>query len=566
MNFNSLITCIAGLFCGGLSVFLLIKDRRSFVHWTFATGMIALALEAVLTGFSFRAASSIELIQWQRLRLILTSILPGIWLLFSLTFARANYKETVSKMRWLLTAAFIIPLVLVTGFNKFLFLAEDSSYNMSSGWLLRLGWSGYFFYLIFLISALLILMNLERIFRSSTGSIRWQIKFMVLGIGAIFAFRIYSGSQALLFSSISSTLEIFNIGTTILSGVLVTIGLARTRILKIDIYFSQTFLYNSLIVLIVGIYLLIVGGLSKTTRYFNVGLSLPVEALLIFLSLLGLTIVLLSGQARQSIKQFASRHFKRPRYDYRQEWREFTRQTTLLSDIKSVCAVVVKMVCDTFGVSSVTIWLLNGPQKRLILGGSTAFSEPLTGNMKGSEKGEPELIHVMRDQQMPVDFGLEKDDWAGQHRRAHRDYFQEAQIRYCVPLAAGGEFLGFMTLNDHISGESFSVEDFDLLKTIADQTAGNLLNLKLSEHLQEMKQMEAFQTMSTFVVHDLKNLASTLSLTMQNLPTHFDNPEFRDDASRIIKQSVAKVNSMCSHLSMLWGKMTLVDTKVELKY
>jgi hypothetical protein len=123
-----------------------------------------------------------------------------------------------------------------------------------------------------------------------------------------------------------------------------------------------------------------------------------------------------------------------------------------------------------------------------------------------------------------------------------------------------------MTLNDHISGESFSVEDFDLLKTIADQTAGNLLNLKLSEHLQEMKQMEAFQTMSTFVVHDLKNLASTLSLTMQNLPTHFDNPEFRDDASRIIKQSVAKVNSMCSHLSMLWGKMTLVDTKVELKY
>ena len=57
----------------------------------------------------------------------------------------------------------------------------------------------------------------------------------------------------------------------------ITIGLARMRILNIDIYFSQTFLYNSLIVLIIGIYLLIVGGLSKAIRYFNGGFSLPME-------------------------------------------------------------------------------------------------------------------------------------------------------------------------------------------------------------------------------------------------------------------------------------------------
>ena len=70
--------------------------------------------------------------------------------------------------------------------------------------------------------------------------------------------------------------------------------------------------------------------------------------------------------------------------------------------------------------------------------------------------------------------------------------------------------------------------------------------------------------MSTFVVHDLKNLASTLSLTMQNLPIHFDNPDFRDDALRIIGQSVTKVNSMCNHLSMLSKKIELkkVETDV----
>ena len=177
MNFNSLITYVAALFCGGLAIFLLFKDRKSFVHRTFAIGMIALALEAAFAGFSFGATSSVEVIQWQRFRLIATSILPGIWLLFSLTFAQAKYKRIVSKMRWLLIATFLVPLFPVVVFNKFLFLVEDSFYSTSSEWSFRLGWSGYIFYLIFLISSVLILMNFEKIFRSSSGSIRWQIKF-----------------------------------------------------------------------------------------------------------------------------------------------------------------------------------------------------------------------------------------------------------------------------------------------------------------------------------------------------------------------------------------------------
>ena len=43
----------------------------------------------------------------------------------------------------------------------------------------------------------------------------------------------------------------------------------------------------------------------------------------------------------------------------------------------------------------------------------------------------------------------------------------------------------------------------------------------------ERKELEAFQTMSAFLIHDLKNAASTLGLMLENLPTHFDNPAFR---------------------------------------
>jgi putative PEP-CTERM system histidine kinase len=76
--------------------------------------------------------------------------------------------------------------------------------------------------------------------------------------------------------------------------------------------------------------------------------------------------------------------------------------------------------------------------------------------------------------------------------------------------------------------------------------------------------MEAFQRMSAFFVHDLKNVASKLSLTIENLPVHFDNPDFRSDAVRTIAESLTKINGMCSRLSSLGQKLELQQTGTDL--
>jgi putative PEP-CTERM system histidine kinase len=165
---------------------------------------------------------------------------------------------------------------------------------------------------------------------------------------------------------------------------------------------------------------------------------------------------------------------------------------------------------------------------------------------------------------MPVDLDDPKIPWAHDLKQSMPDDIREARIRYCVPLLAGGNFLGVMTLGERVKYEAFSFEEIDLLKTIADQTAGSLFNLRLSEDLRKAKEMEAFQTMSTFMAHDLKNLASSLSLTMQNMSVHLDNPDFRDDALKMMKQSVSKINSLCSHLSMLSQKIELKRVETDL--
>ena len=111
--------------------------------------------------------------------------------------------------------------------------------------------------------------------------------------------------------------------------------------------------------------------------------------------------------------------------------------------------------------------------------------------------------------------------------------------------------MGVVTLADRVGGTPYTVEELDLLKCLGDQIAVGLLNLRLTEEITRGKELEAFQAMSAFFVHDLKNAASTLSLTLQNLPVHFDDPAFRSDALRGIGETANRINELISRLTAL---------------
>jgi putative PEP-CTERM system histidine kinase len=223
------------------------------------------------------------------------------------------------------------------------------------------------------------------------------------------------------------------------------------------------------------------------------------------------------------------------------------------------------MVSETFGVPAVTIWLLDDDAAEyVVMGGSTAFSPSAKHTWQGTEQSAVALVQYLREHQRPIDFARTADAKAQDLKMTDHEAFRHARLRYGVALMAGKRVVGFMTLNDRLNQESFSLEDFSLLKTLADQAAASLLNLWLSGRLLKAKQMEAFQTLSAFFVHDLKNLAAKLSLMVQNLPAHYDNPAFRDDMLRVISISVTKMNAMCSRLSLMTKKIELRFVDVDL--
>jgi putative PEP-CTERM system histidine kinase len=104
----------------------------------------------------------------------------------------------------------------------------------------------------------------------------------------------------------------------------------------------------------------------------------------------------------------------------------------------------------------------------------------------------------------------------------------------------------------------------ELLKCIGDQLAASLLNVRLTGQIVRSRELEAFQTVSAFFVHDLKNAASSLNLTLRNMPIHFDDPAFRADALRAISSTMERISSVTSRLSLLRGRLDLQLAELDL--
>jgi putative PEP-CTERM system histidine kinase len=388
---------------------------------------------------------------------------------------------------------------------------------------------------------------------------RWQIKFMALGVGGLFSLRLYLASQSLLYANIDTAFGTINALALLAACALFAISLSRGRVLNVEVYLSTATIQNSLTIILAGIYLLVVGVLARVARYASPSGSLPFDAFIVFIAVTFLAVLLLSNRLRRRIRMFVGTHFRRPVYDYRSVWMEVTERTKSMLDVHELSTAISKMVSESLDILSVTVWLVDETFKKITLGGSTAVSGLDAKLIEKAGKSAPEFINVFRKNPGCIDLDVHEFSWPKQIMEAAPEYFKEDhRLRYAIGLHAGGELVGIMTLNnDRVGYQTLTSEDFVLLETLAAQLSAKLLNLKLSGRLRHAKELETFQTVSTFFVHDLKNLASRLSLTMQNLPGNFDSPEFRTDTLRVISTSLTKIDEMCSRLAMLHQNIEL---------
>lgn len=562
MDIVTVVTIIAASASAAVALFSLYREPKSGVRRLFILGMGLVAVDHAITGVSLYVLDPEAMFNWQRLRCVSLALIPGSWLAFSLVYARAHHGDLLRQWKLQALIALLLPTGLTLVLYRHLLIEKPVGAEPAPG-ILPLGYGGIALHVLCLVGFVLVMMNLERTLRASTGTMRWRIKFMVIGLGVMLAARVYNSTQALLYSSLDLSLEGILSGATIAGCMLVAAALLRSRLTEVDLYLSGSFIFHSFTVLLLGLYFVVVGVLAQVVSRLGGTAGFPLKTLLLFAAFLLLALVALSDRARQWSKRFVSRHFRRPQYDYRKVWSEFSAQIVPLGDQTAFCRNAAKMVSDTFDVLSVTLWLLDDNQSRLVFGASTSLQASLARKLVDTIPCSSACLRDLASLTAPINMERSNAEWIDTIREFNPGQFpEEGGDRICVALIVGDELLGLMILGDRVNGLPYTVEEFDLLKTIGGHVGASLFNIRISKRLAEAKQMEAFQAMSTFFVHDMKNTASTLSLTLQNLPRHFADPQFREDALRSISRSVDRINGLIQRLTLLRERLDIrpVDT------
>src|SRR3989441_7412707 len=200
--------------------------------------MLTFALESLLGAMWLAPSIPERAAFWGGLTLVTKSFLPGIWLCFSLTYSRGGSREFPVRSRFLVLAALLVPV------GVSLLLREQLAPVFPQGesgetWWIRSHAAAKMLNGFLLVGTVLVLMNLERTFRAAVGTMRWRIKFMVLGLGILFAVRAYTSSQVLLFRSVNLSLQGVNSAALLAACLLILRSLFRTGHFDVNVYPSH---------------------------------------------------------------------------------------------------------------------------------------------------------------------------------------------------------------------------------------------------------------------------------------------------------------------------------------
>ena len=389
--------------------------------------------------------------------------------------------------------------------------------------------------------AVLGMLLVEQVYRNKTVQERWMVKFACLGIGAMFGYDFYMYTHAMLFHELSP--EVWDARGVVSALAVPLIGTAvkRSKSMVTPLAVSRRVMFHSAALLGSAIYLLAMGSAGYYLKFFGGDWGTLMQVVFLCGALLLLAGVLFSGAFRAWLKVFISKHFYSYGYDYREEWMRFTR--TLSEHGPNLGERAVEAVAALVESPGGALWQRRGNDvyEPVASWQATARdSEPADSNFCRFLESTQWVIDLHEYRALPEKYGdLVLPDWLAAFPRAW----------VVVPLILHGKLFGFVVLQDSRSPVALNWEVFDLLEIAGSQAASYLALQDAANDLMVARQFESFNRMSTFVVHDLKNLVSQLSLMNANAEKHRDNPEFQRDMLDTVTHSIQKMKMMLQKLS-----------------
>ena len=382
----------------------------------------------------------------------------------------------------------------------------------------------------------------EQLYRNAPEAQRWAIKYFCLGLGALFAYDFYLYSDAMLFRVVDTGIWSARGFINALLVPLIAVSAARNPHWSLDVHVSRRVVFHSAALFGAGAYLLAMASAGYYIRLFGGNWGGVLQVAFLFGAAVILLAVLFSGALRARLKVFLSKHFFNYKYDYREEWLRFTHTLSAGEPGLKLRQRSLQAVAELVDSPAAVLWVEE----------EGVFRQAAQWNLPALSEIEDEhcsLCRFLAERQWVVnlkEYAKAPDIYGELRLPAWMSSLPRAWL--ITPLILHEQLMGFIVLAESRSPRDFNWEDSDLLKTAGRQVAVYLAQIQATEALVEARQFESFNRLSTYVVHDLKNIVAQLSLLLANAQKHKHNPEFQEDMLATVDNAAQRMTRLLAQL------------------
>ena len=405
---------------------------------------------------------------------------------------------------------------------------------------------GTLFRVLVAVGALLLVHNL---YGGASQQARQILRWGAAGLALIWAFDLNFYTVAYLDGQVSVQLGAVRGLIMALCVIPIVLGL-RTDAGMLRLKPSRIVAFQTLSLIAIGLYLLFMVAIAQALSVIDGGMGRLTQVTFVLVATVAALLWLPSQRVRSWLRVKIAKHLFQHRYDYREEWLRFNRTVGRVdagddSSGRGLGSRIAKALADiTDSPGALLMTPAEENETCLDAAWNWAGADMLPCDLPAALVARLERenhildIDMLRagDEQPDVPWPL--PPWLLEENRAWA----------LVPLLHFERLVGVVVLARPAITRKLDWEDFDLLKIAGQQLASYLAERDGQEALMQAGQFDEFNRRIAFVMHDIKNLASQISLLARNAEVHVENPEFRADMLVTLRNSADKLNALLARL------------------
>ncbi len=396
--------------------------------------------------------------------------------------------------------------------------------------------------MLFSMGALMLVHNL---YSATMLETRQTIRLPMVALSILWVYDLNLYTISYLADSPSNVLTALRGVATTLAAPLFGLALFQQGSSRVSL--SRTATFQSLSLVAFGGYLVAMVVISSIINALAPEYSREIQVVFVF----GLSLALLAFAASPRFRAWfrvkIAKHFFQHRFDYRAEWMRLTKTIGQPSDRSAPLEVRIVQAMADITESPGGALLVPDESGAMLLQARWNWDEMEAPSQALTAPAAKMILESARI--IELDDVRANPDSATDTQLVPEWLIRETSAWVIVPLVHFDRLTGLLILMRPTVNRVLDWEDFDLLRVVGSQLASYIAEARGQEALAHVQQFDEFNRRFAFIMHDIKNLVSQLTLVTRNAERHADNPEFQADMIATLKNSTLRMNELLARLS-----------------